>query len=123
MGGKFFSFVGGAAADQNGLHRGHQRFSPTHLKEIEHEAEEQGRARHGGTSGIGLEVAKLFRAEGATVAVAATFGRIDIVFTNAGAGTAAPLEAVTPEMINDQFALNFTGLLLTIQKAAPSKAC
>lgn len=55
--------------------------------------------------------------------MAATFGRIDIVFANAGAGTAAPLEAVTPEMINDQFALNFTGLLLTIQKAAPSKAC
>lgn len=119
LGGKFFSFAGGAAADQNGLHRGQQRFSLTHLKEIEHEAEEQGRARHGDTSGIGLEAATLFRAEGAKVDVAATFGRIDVVFANAGAGTAAPLEAVTPETINDQFALNFTGLLLTIQKAAP----
>jgi len=47
------------------------------------------------------------------------FGRIDVIFANAGAGTAAPLEAVTLEQIQDQFSLNFNGVFFTIQKAAP----
>jgi NAD(P)-dependent dehydrogenase (short-subunit alcohol dehydrogenase family) len=112
----------------------------------------------GGTSGIGLETAKLFQAEGAKVIVTGTnpgrleaagkalgdnalvlsvdlrkpaeieraveevrarYGRIDVVFANAGAGTAAPLESVTPEQIDEQFSLNVSGLFFTIQKAAP----
>jgi NAD(P)-dependent dehydrogenase (short-subunit alcohol dehydrogenase family) len=46
-------------------------------------------------------------------------GRIDVVYANAGAGQAAPFDQVSVEQIENQFALNFTGLFLTIQKAAP----
>ena len=111
----------------------------------------------GGTSGIGLEAAKLFRKEGATVIIigqdparlqsAASefgdsvtllrgdvrkpadiesiveqvrrkFGRLDVLFANAGMGLAAPLEAVTEDQIDTQFDVNFKGVFFTIQKTA-----
>jgi NAD(P)-dependent dehydrogenase (short-subunit alcohol dehydrogenase family) len=37
------------------------------------------------------------------------YGRLDILFANAGLGLAAPLEAVTEEHIDAQFAVNFKG--------------
>jgi NAD(P)-dependent dehydrogenase (short-subunit alcohol dehydrogenase family) len=112
----------------------------------------------GGTSGIGLETAKLFRSEGAHVIVTGAnpdhieeascqlgpnvlvlradlrvlsdiddvattirdrFGQLDILFANAGIGFAAPLEAVTEEQIDAQFAINFKGVFFAVQKAAP----
>jgi NAD(P)-dependent dehydrogenase (short-subunit alcohol dehydrogenase family) len=47
------------------------------------------------------------------------FGRLDILFANAGVGLAAPLEAVTEQQIDEQFAVNFKGIFFTVQKAAP----
>ncbi len=112
----------------------------------------------GGTSGIGLAAAHLFRAEGAKVIVIGSnsdrlqaavdelggdvlalkadlrrpaeieaamdtvrdrFGRLDVLFANAGMGVASPLEAVTEAQIDEQFAINFKGLFFTVQKAAP----
>ncbi|PEH43573.1 short-chain dehydrogenase [Burkholderia gladioli] len=104
----------------------------------------------GGTSGIGLEGAKVVvfctnearlkdaerelgaqatalrvdlrdpaQIDRAIAEVVETHGRIDVVYANAGAGKAAPLEAVTPEQIEAQFSLNVTGLFFTIRKAAP----
>jgi NAD(P)-dependent dehydrogenase (short-subunit alcohol dehydrogenase family) len=46
------------------------------------------------------------------------YGRIDILFANAGKGLAAPLDAVTEAEIDEQFGLNFKGLFFTVQKAA-----
>src|SRR5262249_25984198 len=109
----------------------------------------------GGTSGMGLEAAKLFREEGATVIIVGQnparlqsaasqlgdsvtvlrgdvsklaevegiikqisekFGRIDVLFANAGMGLASPLEAVTEDLIDRQFDVNFKGVFFTIQK-------
>jgi NAD(P)-dependent dehydrogenase (short-subunit alcohol dehydrogenase family) len=47
------------------------------------------------------------------------YGRIDIVFANAGAGTFATLETITPDYIQQNLALNFSGTFFTIQKTAP----
>jgi len=47
------------------------------------------------------------------------FGALDVLFANAGKGTAAPLEAVTEEQVDEQFAVNFKGIFFAVQKAAP----
>ena len=112
----------------------------------------------GGTSGIGLDAARLFKQEGATVIVVGhnpdrlksaaadlgdgvtllrgdvsnpldvervvthireQFGRVDILFANAGMGLAAPLGAVTEDQIDKQFGVNFKGVFFTAQKVAP----
>lgn len=65
------------------------------------------------------DLRKVTDIERAVESTRAKFGRIDIVFANAGASTVAPLEAVTPQYIEDNLALNFTGTFFTIQKTAP----
>jgi NAD(P)-dependent dehydrogenase (short-subunit alcohol dehydrogenase family) len=52
-------------------------------------------------------------------AVQDRYGRVDVLFANAGLGRAAPLEAVTEADLDEQFEVNFKGLFLTVQKAVP----
>jgi NAD(P)-dependent dehydrogenase (short-subunit alcohol dehydrogenase family) len=47
------------------------------------------------------------------------FEHLDILFTNAGIGHAASLEAVTEEQVHEQFSINFKGTFFAVQKAAP----
>jgi NAD(P)-dependent dehydrogenase (short-subunit alcohol dehydrogenase family) len=59
------------------------------------------------------EIDKLF------AAVKEKFGRIDVLFVNAGIGKFAPLEAVTEELFDSIMDINFKGAYFTIQKALP----
>lgn len=47
------------------------------------------------------------------------FGRIDVIFANAGVSHLAPFEAVTVEDFDNQFGANVRGLFFTVQKALP----
>lgn len=51
--------------------------------------------------------------------VGTRFGRIDVLFANAGVINLAPFEAVTPEDFDRQFNANVRGLFFTVQKALP----
>ncbi len=47
------------------------------------------------------------------------FGKIDILFVNAGVGKFAPVESVTEEFFDSIMDINFKGAYFTIQKALP----
>jgi NAD(P)-dependent dehydrogenase (short-subunit alcohol dehydrogenase family) len=112
----------------------------------------------GGTTGIGLEAAALFHAEGARVFVTGRntdniaqakkrlpadvtvlpadagnlsdiealarrikedAGRVDVLFVNAGIARFVPIDAVTPDLFDEQFNVNFRGAYFTIQQLLP----
>ncbi len=47
------------------------------------------------------------------------FGRLDVIFANAGFANPAPIERVTEEQFDEIVAVNFKGVFFTIQKALP----
>jgi len=47
------------------------------------------------------------------------FGRIDILFANAGGGSMLPIGQITEEQFDDTFGRNVKGTLFTVQKALP----
>src|SRR5215813_7820969 len=65
------------------------------------------------------DVSKLAEVEGIIKQISEKFGRIDVLFANAGMGLASPLEAVTEGQIDRQFDVNFKGVFFAIQKTAP----
>ncbi len=112
----------------------------------------------GGNSGIGLETARLFKAEGARLAifgrnqkeldkviqklggedlgfegdvtymedldlffqkVKEVYGRVDILFVNAGISKSAGIAEVSELIYDEMFAINVKGVFYTVQKALP----
>ena len=59
------------------------------------------------------EIHKLF------AVVKEKFGKIDVLFVNAGIGEFAPIESVTEESFDSIMDINFKGAYFTIQKALP----
>jgi NAD(P)-dependent dehydrogenase (short-subunit alcohol dehydrogenase family) len=47
------------------------------------------------------------------------FGHLDVVFANAGHGAVVPLQQVTEDQFDGEFATNVKGLFFTVQKALP----
>ena len=65
------------------------------------------------------DVSKLPEIDKFYAAVVKRFGKIDILFANAGIGHFAPLEATTEQLYDEQFDTNAKGAYFTIQKALP----
>jgi NAD(P)-dependent dehydrogenase (short-subunit alcohol dehydrogenase family) len=51
--------------------------------------------------------------------VQARFGKLDVLFMNAGVATAAPIDHVSEAQFDDIMGVNFKGVFFTIQKALP----
>lgn len=68
---------------------------------------------------VQTDVAKLDDIEKLYQAVTERFGRIDVLFANAGIGIFKPLEAVTEDDFDLQMDVNLKGAYFTIQKALP----
>lgn len=65
------------------------------------------------------DVSKLPEIDRFYAAVTKKFGRIDVLFANAGIGQFVPLEATTEEVYDQMFDINTKGAYFTIQKALP----
>jgi NAD(P)-dependent dehydrogenase (short-subunit alcohol dehydrogenase family) len=72
-----------------------------------------------GVFAVRADVAKLAEIDGLFAEVKAKFGRIDVLFVNAGIGGFAPLEAMTEELYDSIIDVNLKGAYFTIQKALP----
>jgi len=72
-----------------------------------------------GALGIAGDVSKLADLDALYAEVKAKFGRIDVLFANAGIAEIAPLGAVGEAHFDKHFDINVKGLLFTVQKALP----
>jgi NAD(P)-dependent dehydrogenase (short-subunit alcohol dehydrogenase family) len=65
------------------------------------------------------DTSKIKDIENLAAKVKERFGKIDILFANAGIGKFLPLDHVTPEFFDELFDTNVKGLFFTIQKMLP----
>jgi len=70
-------------------------------------------------TGVRGDVASLGDLDSLYAEVKRQYGRIDILFANAGSAELAPLGAITEEHFDKIFSVNVKGLLFTVQKALP----
>jgi NAD(P)-dependent dehydrogenase (short-subunit alcohol dehydrogenase family) len=73
----------------------------------------------GDTLGLVADVAKVSDIERAFATVREKFGRVDILFANAGIAKFAPLADSTEAFFLEQMAINAKGAYFTVQKALP----
>jgi NAD(P)-dependent dehydrogenase (short-subunit alcohol dehydrogenase family) len=72
-----------------------------------------------GVLAVRADVSKLADIDELVSAVATNFGRIDVLFVNAGVGKFAPLEQMTEELYDSIIDINLKGAFFTVQKALP----
>jgi NAD(P)-dependent dehydrogenase (short-subunit alcohol dehydrogenase family) len=72
-----------------------------------------------GTLAVKADVARLADIDKLYAAVKEKFGKIDVLFANAGIAKFAPLEQSSEELFDQQFDVNVKGLYFTVQKALP----
>jgi NAD(P)-dependent dehydrogenase (short-subunit alcohol dehydrogenase family) len=74
-----------------------------------------------GHDAIGLRVdsSDLTALDGLYEEIRARFGRLDVLYANAGGGSMLPLGEITEEQFDDTFGRNVKGTLFTVQKALP----
>ncbi len=68
---------------------------------------------------VQADVSKLSDIDKLFAAVRQKFGKIDVLFVNAGVAKFVPLDAVTEEHYDEQFDINTKGAYFTIRKALP----
>lgn len=74
-----------------------------------------------GSSATGVQVdsSQLDQLDALYQRISAEYGRIDVLFANAGGGSMLPLSEITETHYNDIFDRNVKGVLFTVQKALP----
>jgi NAD(P)-dependent dehydrogenase (short-subunit alcohol dehydrogenase family) len=73
----------------------------------------------GDTVGVRGDVSSLPDLDRLYATIRDTFGRLDILFANAGGGAFVPLDEITEAHFDRYFGINVKGTLFTVQKALP----
>ena len=69
--------------------------------------------------GLRVDSSDLDALDGLYEAIRTRFGRLDVLYANAGGGSMLPLGQITEEQFDDTFGRNVKGTLFTVQKALP----